>query len=222
MSGEAPALPTRAALTFAAPGRLAASLRDRPAWLDVLLLLVGLSVLSAALIPEEIYIDAFLSQAPPDAPEEAVRRQAELFFGLRWVFAVLAPPVVVAIIAGLSLFVFNVVLGGAASFRQLFALSAHAFLIPTVGALLTLPIIRATGDLESSLSLHLLVPGLDEGFFFRLLRGTSVFSLWACVVLGVGVERLYEGRTLRVAIGTYLLLYAAWKVLAAAAGGLAS
>jgi len=222
MNGEAPSLPARATLTFAAPGRLGEALRERPAWLDVLLLLVGLSVLSAALIPEEVYVDAFLSQAPPDAPEEAVRQQAELFFGLRWVFAVLAPPLVVAVIAGVSLFVFNVVLGGAASFRQLFSLAAHAFLIPTVGALLTIPIIRATGDLESSLSLHLLVPGLDEGFLYRLLRGTSVFSLWACVVLGVGVERLYEGRSLRFAVGTYLVLYGAWKVLAALVGGLGS
>ena len=222
MSADGPGLPARAAWTFAAPGRLAESLGERPAWIDATLALVALSVLSAFLIPQEVYVQAFASQAPADAPSEAVRQQAELFYGLRFVFAVLAPPLVVAIIAGVSLFVFNVILGGRATFRQLFALSAHAFLIPTVGGLLTIPIIRATGDLQSSLSLHLLVPGLEEGFLHRLLQGTNVFSLWACVVLGIGVERLYDERGLRGAVGTFLGLYLAWKVLAALAGGLAS
>lgn len=220
MSADAPSLPVRAAWVFGAPARLAESLRERPSWIDGLLLLVALSVLSAFLVPEEVYLEAFASQAPADAPDEAVRQQAELFYGLRFVFAVLAPPVVVTVIAGVILFVFNVVLGGRATFGQLFSLSTHAFLIPTVGGLLTIPIIRATGDLQSTLSLHLLVPDLGEGFVRRLLMGTNVFSLWACVVLGIGIERLYDERGVRGAVGTILGLYLGWKVLAAVAGGL--
>lgn len=219
---EAPGLPLRAALVFAAPGRLFDALRERPAWIGMLVLVVALSVLTAYLIPEEAYVQAFLDQAPPDAPEEVARQQAELFYGLRYLFAVLAPPVIVAVIAGLLLFVFNVVLGGEAGFGQLFSASVHAFLVPVVGGLLTVPIIRATGDVQTALSLHLLVPGLEEGFLHRLLRGMNVFSLWACGLLGVAVDRLYPDREVGAAVGIVLGLYLAWKLAGAVVGGFAT
>lgn len=218
---ETPGLAARAAYVFMAPGRLFDALRESPAWLGMLVLVVVLSVVGAYLIPEEAYVQAFLSQAPPDAPEEAVRQQAQAFYGLRYVFSVLAPPVVVVIVAGALLFVFNVILGGRAGFGQLFSASTHAFLIPAVGGLLTIPIIRATGDVQSSLSLHLLVPGLDEGFLHRLLSGMNVFSLWACVVLGIAVSRLYPEREVGGAVGWVLGLYLAWKLAGAAVGSIA-
>ncbi len=220
--GEAPSLATRATLVFAAPGRLFDALRENPAWIGMLALVVALSMLSAFLVPQEAYVEAFLSQAPPDAPEEAVRDQAELFFRLRYPIAVVAPLVIVTVVAGVLLFVFNVILAGRASFTQLFSGSAHAFLIPAVGGLLTIPIIRATGDVQSTLALHLLVPWLEEGFLFRLLQGMNVFSLWACVVLGIGMSRLYPEREPGGAVATVLGLYLAWKLAGAVLGGLAA
>lgn len=215
-----PALPVRAGLVFTAPGRLFDELRERPAWIDVLLLIVGLSLVGTFFIPKEAYLATFLGQAPADAPAEAVQQQAEFFYGLRYVFAAVAPPVVVTIIAGFLLFVFNVILGGEARFIQLFSATAHAFLITSVGGLLTIPIIRATGDLQSALSLNLLLPGLEEGFLYRLLHGMNVFGLWTAVVLGIAVSRLYPKREAGGAIGTVLGLYLAVKLLGALMGGL--
>lgn len=215
----APALPARAALVFAAPGRLFDELRGRPTWIGALLLVVALSLLGALLIPKEIYFDTFLSRAPAEAPAEAVRQQAEFFYGLRYLFAAVAPPALIAAIAGSLLFVFNVILGGEARFVQLFAATAHAFLIASVGGLITIPIIRATGDLQSALALNLLVPGLEEGFLYRLLHGMSVFGLWTAVVLGIAVSRLYPKRESGGAVGTVVGLYVAMQLMGALLGG---
>lgn len=211
-------------MVFAAPGELFDELREAPRWIGMLLLVVALSLLGTFFIPKEVYVEGFLSQArlPADAPPEAmeqVRGQAEFFYGLRYVFAAAAPPVVIAVIAGFLLFVFNVILGGEARFGQLFSATTHAFLIASVGGLLAVPIIRATGDLQSVLALHLLVPGLEEGFLYRLLHGMNLFGLWTAVVLGIGMSRMYPKREAGGAIGTVVGLYVAVKLAAAFLGG---
>lgn len=220
MSAGTPGLPTRAMLVFAAPARLFDALREEPRWIGMMLVVVALSLLSALLIPEDVYVQAFLDQAPAEAPAEAVRQQADLFYGLRYAFAALGPPLVVLVIAGFLLFVFNVILGGEASFSPLFSATTHAFLIPALGGLLTVPVINATGDLNSALALHLLVPGLGEGFLLRFLQGLNVFGLWASAVLGIAVARLDPARELRGAAGTVLGFYVGLKAVFALLGGL--
>lgn len=220
--GEAPNLATRATLVFAAPGRLFDALREDPAWIGMLALVVALSMIGAYLIPQEIFLEAALDQMPAEMSREEALQQAEPWVKLRYVTAVLAPIIIVTFLAGLLLFVFNVVLGGQASFEQLFSTAVHSFLIPAVGGLLTVPVIRATGDIQTALSLHLLFPILEEGFLYRLLRSLNVFGLWACVVLGIGVSRMYAGRQVTTAVGTVLGFYLAWAVVLAFLGGLAA
>lgn len=188
-----PALHVRAVQVFVAPGELFRRLRGNPVWAGVLALVVALAVASVFFTPEQILQEAFRSQMGPEASEADVERALGIARPLSYVSAVLGPLLTTAFLGGFLYFVYTLVLGGEGRFGQLFSVSAHAMLIPTVGGLALLPLMAATGDPEVRLALHLLVPGLDpDGYLHALLRGLNVFGLWTAVVLGVGVAAVYR------------------------------
>lgn len=188
-----PALPVRMGQAFVAPGRLFRRLREDPLWAGALATVVVLTVASVFFTPEQLLEEMFRSQMGPEASEADVEQALSFARPLSYISAVLGPPVTIAALGGFLYFVYTLVLGGEGRFGQLFSVSAHAMLIPTVGGLALLPLMVATGDPEVRLALHLLVPGLDpEGYLHALLRGLNVFGLWTAAVLGVGVAAVYR------------------------------
>lgn len=219
-SPELSSLPMRVVELFVSPGKLFDDLRERPAWMGALGLMIVLSLATAALMPEELIRQAMMSQAPPEADPSDLEGMLGFAKAMQWIFAVLGPPLLTAVVAGLLVTVFNFVLGGQAPFKTLFASSAHALLIPTLGGILTLPLILQTGDVQTALALHLFVPGLDtETYLYRLLHGLNAFSLWCCGVLGVAVSRIYPGRSAGNAAAIVVAIYVGFKALTALAGG---
>lgn len=218
---DLPNLAVRFFQVFVSPGKLFEQLGRRPAWLGAMLLVVGLSVSGSLLVPEQLVRDAFMSGVPEGTDPSQVQGQLEFFLGFRHVISAVAPPLAIVIVAGLLLFVFNLLMGGEATFRQLLSASAHAFLVTSVGGLLTLPLMQASGDVQTALALHLLVPGLEEGYLYRFLHGLNVFSLWSAAVLSIAVSRLYPARTTGGAAATIIGLYVAMKAVFALFGGAA-
>jgi hypothetical protein len=181
------------AQVFVAPGRLFRRLRDDPVWAGALAAVVALTVASVFFTPEQLLEEMFRSQMGPEATEADVEQALSVARPVSYVFSVLGPPVSIAAVGGFLYFVYTLVLGGEGRFGQLFSVSTHAWLIPTVGGLALLPLMVATGDPEVRLALHLLVPGLDsDGYLHALLRGLNVFGLWTAVVLGIGVAAVYR------------------------------
>lgn len=202
------------------PGRLFDRLRERPAWIGALVLMMAAGAVTTWLMPDELLREAVTMNMPADAPAEQVETAARFARIGGYAGAALGPPIVTAIVAGLLLFVFNVVMGGAARFRQLFAVTAHSLLIPAVGGLLVLPLMIANNDPQTALALHLLVPGLEEGFLYRLLHGLNVFGVWTTVLLGLGVSRVYDDRGFGGSAAVLLALYVGMKLGWALLGGL--
>lgn len=216
---DLPNLAVRTFQVFTAPGKLFDRLRERPAWLGAMLLVVALSVGGSLLVPEQLIRDAFMAGVPEGTDPSAVEGQLQFFLTFRHVISAVAPPLAIVLIAGLLVFVFNLVFGGQASFGQLLSATSHAMLITSVGSLLTLPVMQASGDVQTALALHLLVPGLDEGYLYRFLHGLNVFSLWTAVVLAVAVSRIYPARTVGGAAATIVGLYVTIKAVFAVFGG---
>lgn len=213
---ELPNLAVRVVQLFVAPGRLFDRLRERPAWLGAILLAVAAGAVTLWVIPEEIVREFFRSQIPAEAPQDAVQRQVDLQYRFRFIHPLLLVPLTIVLTAGVLLFVFNLLLGGEARFKQLFAATAHAFVIPALGGLALVPLKIQTGDFQRSLALHWLVPGMEEGFLYYLLQGMDFFALWGAVVLGIGVSRIYRHRTATVGVSVVAGLY----VIVAASGAL--
>lgn len=180
----APGLLKRVLQVFWAPGKLFSALRENPRWGGAFVVV--------------ILVQAFVAWATPEAALQAQAQKLEIGLEAMRTFQYLVAPftaVVITVLAGLILLVGNLMLGGKAGFKQAMAVSSHALLIHAVGSLLVLPLMYATGQLDVTLGMHLLTPFLEEGYFFRVLKGLGVFSFWSALVLGRGSEQIcFEGQ----------------------------
>jgi hypothetical protein len=117
-------------------------------------------------------------------------------------------PLILAISAGLLTVVFSMLLGGAATFRQVYAIVAHSSVIVTVQAVFTSALSLAAGK-PAGANLAIFFPTLEEtAFATRLLSTIDLFLIWSTISTAIGIGVLYKRRTGPVATGL-LIVYAA-------------
>lgn len=126
-------------------------------------------------------------------------------------------PLISAVVAGVMLLVFNVALGGDATFKQAFAIVAHTEVLIALQQLFILPLNYARETMASATTLAVFVPMLDEtSFFARFLGWIDLFRIWWFVSLAIGAAVLYKRKSGPIAwtlLGLYVLF-----ALAVAAG----
>ena len=109
-------------------------------------------------------------------------------------------PVVTAAVAGILVAIFSMVMGGSGTFRQVYALLAHAGIITVLQQLVVVPLSLASGRMAGA-SLGVFVPMLDERSFIAVLLGSiNLFYVWWMVNLAIGLGVLYRRRTGPIAI----------------------
>jgi hypothetical protein len=153
-------------------------------------------------------------------PEEAYQRMEEQMSRpytpyLGAAAAVVTVPIVLLVIAGIAFAIFNAILGGDATFKQVFAAVAHASVIIAVQQLFVYPLDYARESLSSPTSLAVFLPFLDEATFpARLLGGIDLFVIWWMVNLAIGLGVLYKRRTGPIAVGMLAVYLAIALVIA--------
>jgi hypothetical protein len=131
-------------------------------------------------------------------------------------YQVIVLPLVAVIVAGLAFAVFNAVLGGDASFRQVFAVVVHSGVVLSVLQSLGLPLAYVRESLSSSTNLAIFAPFLDENSFAaRLLGAVDLIFIWWIISLAIGLGVLYKKRTGPIA-ATLIAIYVAIGVVIAA------
>jgi hypothetical protein len=116
--------------------------------------------------------------------------------------------VIVVVFSGLYFVVFNVILGGTATFKQVMAVVAHSSIINALGALIGAPVqyLQGTANPLGPFTLTALLPMLDEnGFAARFLGFINVFSIWGVIVTAIGLAVLYRRKTGSIAFGLFVL-----------------
>ena len=127
-----------------------------------------------------------------------------------------AIPLVTALIAALFLGVFNAVLGGDATFKQVFAVVAYSGFVTVLATFFSLPLNYVRESMSSPASLAVFFPMVDDTTFLGRLLGTvDLFRVWWIINLSIGLGVLYKRRTSPVAWS--LLIFAALLVMAFAA-----
>jgi hypothetical protein len=117
-------------------------------------------------------------------------------------------PVVLAFFAIVTMALLNALIGGAATFRQMYAVFSHSGVIGTVGVLFQTPLMYVTEDVTSPTSLRRLAPfGPEDTFVAHLLGGLDLVFIWWFFNLAIGLAVLYRSRTAPFAI-SLLGLYA--------------
>jgi hypothetical protein len=120
--------------------------------------------------------------------------------------ALIGVPIFMVVIAGLLYAIFNAAMGGTATFKQVFAVVAHSWVIPAVSQLFTLPLAYAKGELKSSTSLGVLLPMIDDSTFLgKFLGAIDFFLIWALIVLAIGLAVLYRRKTQSVATTLFVI-----------------
>jgi len=115
-------------------------------------------------------------------------------------------PIASAITAAIILGIWGMLLGGTATFKQVFAVVAHSGIITALQILFTMPLSYATGRLAGA-TLGVFVPMLEEtSFVARFLGAIDLFWVWWCVSLAIGVGVLFKRKTGGIAI-TFLGIY---------------
>jgi hypothetical protein len=121
---------------------------------------------------------------------------------------ILGVPIGMLVLAGLLFAIFNAVMGGTATFKQVYAVVMHSAFVWVVGWIFVMPLNYARESLSSPTNLSVLVPMLDEqAFVTRLLGSIDLFMVWWTVVLAIGMAVLYRRRTQPILM-TFLGLYA--------------
>jgi hypothetical protein len=162
----------------------------------------------------------FMESFGMEFPDEVYARMEERaglsrYFGLLGVLV--SVPIGCAIVAGLLLAIFNAVLGGEATFKQVFAIVAHSQVLIALQQLFVTPLNYTRESMSSAANLAVFLPMLDEtGFFARFLGWIDLFRLWWIVSLAIGLGVLYTRKTGPIA-WTLLAIYGGLAFIVAAA-----
>jgi len=215
-----PGLFSRAIAVIVSPKGLFEKLTQQPRVLGALLL-VGFMIGFGQGIPQ-------LTERGKQAALDAAVQQTERFTGrpvtdeqyaamqrsmpIRAYGTIIATPAFVALVtlffAGLYFVIFNVVLGGTATFKHVMSVVSHAGIIGALGIVLAAPIQYMQGTMTpmGPFTLSALLPMLDENSFLaRFLGFLSVFSIWQTIVTAIGFAVLYRRKTSNIAIGLLAL-----------------
>ncbi|HXH05020.1 MAG TPA: YIP1 family protein [Vicinamibacterales bacterium] len=221
-------LAARAIGIIVAPRETFEAVAAHPRWFGMLALtLVPMAVLTFLFLSTETGREALLEQQVSSieafgmtvTDEMYARLRAQLPAARYWAAGqfMLVWPLVLAIVAGVLFTLFSALLGGAATFRQVFSVTAHTTVISLLQQLFTLPLALARGSLGGVTNLAVLAPMLDEtSFLGRLLGAIDVFWIWWTVVLAIGLSVLYRRRTRPILVG----LLAVYGVIALAIAAL--
>ena len=206
-------LPARIIGVLTAPRATYAAVAAHPRWLGVMvfIILVGAGA-TFAFLSTEVGKAAMLDQQVRTVEsfgvklnDEAYQRMEQGTNNARYtgpIFQAIFVPLTALIVAGIALAVFNAILGGSASFRQVYAIVAHSGVIIALAGLFGLPLAYARETMSSSTSLAVFLPFLDENSFAaRFLGAIDLFQIWWLVSLGIGLAVLYRRKTGPIAIG---------------------
>jgi hypothetical protein len=125
-------------------------------------------------------------------------------------------PIFLAIFAGILLGIFNALLGGDATYKQVFAILAHSGVISALQTAFSIPLDYVRETLSSPTTLGALLPFVDEASFLgRLLSTIDLFQIWGTISLAIGLGVLYKRRTAPIAISLFIVYFVILIAIAA-------
>lgn len=129
------------------------------------------------------------------------------------VFTLVGPfisfPVFTLIFTAIYWAIFNGILAGTATFKQVTGIVAHSAVITALGAALGAPVQYLQGTMTNvgPFNLGALMPFLPDGSFLANFFGSvGVFTIWGIIVTAIGLAVLYKRKTRNIAI-TLMAVY---------------
>jgi len=125
-------------------------------------------------------------------------------------------PIVLAVMAGILLGIFNALLGGDARYKQVYAVLAHSSLITALQTVFSIPLDYVRETLTSPTTLKVLAPFIDDATFAgRLLSSIDLFQIWGTLSTAIGLAVLYKRRTTPIAVSLFVVYFVIVAAIAA-------
>ncbi len=213
------------------------AIRRRPTWLVALVILVVLGLAGAYLVTGKMDIEEVVRESVADSGRQLSEDQLEQAIALQEkllpVFAIAGPLVIFPVACLLMALLFWValrLLGGEMTYQTSFSTTVHGLMPNAVSSLLTLPVVMSRGALSYEEVRSGSVLASNLGFFASeetstavrtLLAGIDVFTIWALILLIIGLAvtaGVSRAKAAAVVIGLWAV-YLLFKVGAAAIAG---
>jgi hypothetical protein len=206
----------------------------RPTWFGILAVTILIVIAAwSAFLWTDVGRQAFIDQSIVSAERwgqtinaEAEARIVSQFPVTRIITLVsitIISPIIALVIAGILFGVFGAILGGAGTFKQVFAVVAHAGVVSSVAGLLVLGLNYARQSMSSATNLAVFVPMLPEDHLVaRFLGSIDLVWVWYLAVLAVGLAALYRRKAGSIAatfVGIYVGIALIIAIVRSAMGG---
>lgn len=176
----------------------------RPRWWVPLIVLVVIVVSITFSYSERVGWEGFMRQQIESNPrtqqlsveqkEQIIQQQVRLAPIFGYVFGVLGWPVIVLVVAGVFLFVFNVLLGTQLAFRQVLGITSYSMLPQAVAGVLALVLLfikdAADYDLQNPVASNIgafLDPNTAPAWLVSLGSSIDIFAFWSLLLLATGL-----------------------------------
>lgn len=205
---------------FVSPASTMQDIAAHPSWVVPLIILMLSGALAGYFLKDAILQTQLEGMEKRNMTAEQIEQARPMMEKMMTYTAPLAPlvttPIFYAIIAGVLMFVGNVILGGETKFSPLFAITCWSGMISVLGSIINVPIMAKKMVMESATSLSSLLPSEDnKTLLYHLFSQIDLFWLWWVAVLGFGVAAVYKFTT-RKAMTMVFTLWAIYVVIAVA------
>ena len=219
-AGAHPGLLSRVVGVLFSPRETFAAVAVRPKWLGALgVAVVIMGVAQYALLStdvgQQLALDQQVSTIETFGGTVSDEQYAQMEDGMenaRYISPVATiffAPVMMLVTAGILHVMFGLVGGGNGTFKQVYAISAHAAIISSLQVVFTTVVTLAAGR-PAGANLSVFVPTLEEtSFVNRFLSTIDLFYVWSTFITAVGLGVLYKRRTGPIAMvlfGIYLVI----------------
>lgn len=222
--------PSRLAAVFFDPKRAFADIAAHPRWWVPFLISILVALAFVTLYSQRIGWERYLERALESNPrtesltaeqrQRIVEQQARLAGVLSYVGAVAGSAVSLAVVAGVLLFATNVLLGAAATYRQIFAITCYGFLPNALASVLGILMMFLKHpedfDLENPTAFNIgawLDPQATPKWLLAAAGSIDLFSIWVILLLALGVSTVGRKVSYGKALATVIGLWLVWVLL---------
>jgi hypothetical protein len=212
------------------PRETFAAVAARPTWfgaLGVALLVMGASqfALLSTDVGKELALDqqvAAMEAFGVTISDEAYANMERGMENARYtgpIATILATPVFMLLSAGILHVMFGLVGGGNGTYKQVYAVSAHAAVISALQIVFTTIVTLAAGKAAGA-NLAVFTPTLeDTTFAYKFLSYIDLFYVWSTFITAVGLGVLYKRRTGPIAMVLFGIYFVIAAIIAFATSG---
>jgi hypothetical protein len=224
----AKSLPARLIGVLTSPRDTYASVAAQPRWLGAIAFAAVVGALSLyvflstdvgrqALLDQQVRVAESFGVKMTDAAYQRLEAGSQLAPYTSSAGQLVGLPIIALVVAGIMIGVFNAVLGGNATFTQVYAVVAHSAIVLTLAQLFGLPLAYARQSMSGATNLGVFLPFLDDtSFLARFFGSIDLFYVWWMVSLSIGLGVLFKKRTTPIAT-SLLVVYVLIALVVAAA-----